>query len=182
MIVAEHPTDIGVVVEADDGLALDFPNQLGHLLVLLEAERHPVAFGLPVRRVAIKQSVRPVVTTDALGPAQVLDVGVAQTQVSSGERLFDPQQIEAGRLGGGCTVALAVHPPAERTLLQIVEPGRPLNISQGLRSGLLQPPEHLTATQRPLELADELLQVVLYDSVQIDQVAVDVVEHLNFGR
>src|SRR5690606_20353834 len=52
----------------------------------------------------------------------------------------------------------------------------------GLRPGLLQPLEHLPATQRPLELADEFLQVVLYDPVQVDQVAIDIVEHLHLGR
>ena len=35
--------------------------------------------------------------------------------------------------------------------------------------------------QRPFELPDELFQVVLHYPVEIDQLAVDVVEHLHLG-
>lgn len=42
--------------------------------------------------------------------------------------------------------------------------------------------EYLARTECPFELTDELLQVVLNDPVQIDQVAVDVVENLNLCR
>ena len=67
-------------------------------------------------------------------------------------------------------------------LLQIEEAGRALQVSQGMRWGILQPLEHLAARQRPFELAHEFLQVILDDAVQVDQLAVDVVQHLDLGR
>jgi hypothetical protein len=47
---------------------------------------------------------------------------------------------------------------------------------------LLEPFEYLPARQRPFELTHEFLQVMLHDAVQIDQLAVDVVDHFNLGR
>lgn len=67
-------------------------------------------------------------------------------------------------------------------LLQVKEPGGPLYICQRLWPGLLQPFKDLTAGQRPLELPDELFQVMCDHPVEIDQVAVYIVEHLDVCR
>lgn len=66
---------VRVVVDADHHLALAAAHGLGQLLVLVEVERHAVAFGLPVRWVGIKEGMRAVVAFQALLPRQVLDIG-----------------------------------------------------------------------------------------------------------
>lgn len=45
----------------------------------------------------------------------------------------------------------------------------------------LHPLENLSTRQGPFELPNELLEVVLYHPVEVDQVTVDVVEHLGLG-
>ena len=95
--------------------------------------------------------------------------------------LLDPQQVDCRGRGGGAE-GLASHLAAEALLLQVEEPGGPLHVGERLGAGFLQPLEHLAAGERPFELADELFQVMGDDPVQVDQVAVDVVQHLDVGR
>lgn len=64
-------------------------------------------------------------------------------------------------------------------LLQVIEPGGALDIGQRLRAGTLLPFEDLTAADGPFELLHELDHVVLDHPVQVDQLAVDVVD--DFG-
>ena len=45
----------------------------------------------------------------------------------------------------------------------------------------MQLPECFAAGECEIELADELIEVVLHHTVEIDQFAVDVVEHFGFG-
>jgi hypothetical protein len=76
---------------------------------------------------------------------------------------------------------LALDSAAEGLLLQVEEPRRALHVRRHLRRGGLGPLEDLPARQRVFELPNELLQVVLHDPVQVDQVAVDVVDHFDLG-
>lgn len=66
-------------------------------------------------------------------------------------------------------------------LLQVEEPSRALDIGQRLGAGHFLPFEDLARAERPLELADELLEVVLHHPVERHQVAVEVVENLHRG-
>lgn len=77
---------------------------------------------------------------------------------------------------------LAVNLAAECQFLEIVETGGTLDIGQRLRHSFLVPLEDLTARQRPFELPDEFLEVMLDHSVQIDEFTVDIVQNLNFRR
>jgi len=52
---------------------------------------------------------------------------------------------------------------------------------QDFRARHFLPLEDLARTERPLELANELLQVVLHNAVQGDQVTVEIVQHLHRG-
>jgi hypothetical protein len=61
-------------------------------------------------------------------------------------------------------------------VLQVVKPRGALDVGERLRAGELLPLEDLAAGQGPLELPDELLEVMLDDSVEVHQLAVDVVE------
>lgn len=54
-------------VEADDGFALETAQDLGHLLVLLDAKSDAIALSLPVRWVHVEQRVS-VVAADAFLP------------------------------------------------------------------------------------------------------------------
>lgn len=60
-------------------------------------------------------------------------------------------------------------------VLQVEEPSGALDVGEGFREGNLLPLKHLTRTERPFELAHELFQVVLHDTVERHQVAVDVI-------
>jgi hypothetical protein len=64
-------------------------------------------------------------------------------------------------------------------LLQVEESGGALDVRQRLRAGHLLPLEDLARAKCPLELADELLKVVLHHPVERDQVAVQIVEHFD---
>ena len=57
----KHSPDAWMVIQAQDGLALQLGHQLSHLLVLSEFKLYPIAGRLPVRRVQVKQRMRPVV-------------------------------------------------------------------------------------------------------------------------
>lgn len=66
-------------------------------------------------------------------------------------------------------------------VLQVEKPGCTLDVSEGFRAGNLLPLKYLTGADRPFELANEFFEVVLYNTIQRHQVAVDVVEDLNGG-
>ena len=112
---------------------------------------------------------------------QPLDVGAGQAQVRCAELLFDAQQVHRGRVGVGAP-GLGLDLAAEALVLQVVEPRRALHVRQRLGRRVLEPLEHFAAGNRPLELSDELFQMVLHDTVQVDQIAVDVVDDLHLGR
>ena len=71
---------------------------------------------------------------------------------------------------------------AKGIVLQVEEPSGTLNIGHTVRRCVLQASKGLSAGQRPLELADELVKMVLYHAVQVDELSVDVVEYLYFSR
>ena len=124
----KHAPDIRVVVQAQNGLAFQSPHQLGHLLVLSEFKLHAITGRLPVRRVQVKQCVRPVISLHALVPVQVFDVGSGQSQVRGRQVLLDAHQVERWR-GDGRAPVLPVDLPAEGMLLQVEETGRALQFT-----------------------------------------------------
>ena len=66
-------------------------------------------------------------------------------------------------------------------MLKIVKTRNALDVRQRSWFGLLKSLEYLMAADRPLELADKLSEAVLHHPVEIDQIAVDVVDNLD-GR
>jgi len=101
--------------------------------------------------------------------------------MSSGQVFLDPKQINHRRRRRG-SKGLAVNFAAEGVLLKIEESRCALDIGQGFWAGTLRPLENLPATQRPLELPDKLLKVVLHYPVEIDQLTVDVIQHRTARR
>lgn len=98
------------------------------------------------------------------------------------ELLLDAQQVEPRRRRRRGAERLAVDLAAERIHLEVIEARRALDIGERLGRLHLQPPEHRARRERPFELPDELLEVVLHHAVQIDELAVDVVQHLHLAR
>lgn len=176
----EGAPDVRVVVDADHHLAFAPTHKVGHALVLFEGEVNAVTGGLPVRGVHVEERVRSIVALGAGEPGQVLDVGAGKPLPRSGQILLDAQQVD-GRPGGSGTERLPGDLAAEGMLLQVEEPGCALNVGEGLRARHLLPLKDLARAERPLELAHELLQVVLHYAVESDQVTVEIVQHLN-GR
>lgn len=125
-----------MVVDADDGLALDGLELLGHQFVLLPLKGHAIALGFPIWRVHVKQGVGTVVAVDAGGPVELLDVRPSShAQVGCREVLLNAQQVDGwGR--GGRAEALAMDLAPKGLLLQVKESGRPLDVGEGFRSGV----------------------------------------------
>lgn len=172
------PPDVWMVVDADHHPALAAPHEVSHALVLLVREIQAVAGGLPVRRVHVEERVRSIVALGAGEPGQVLDVGPGETLPGGGQVLLDAQQVD-GRPSGGGAERLPCDLATKGVLLRIEEPSGALDVGQGFRARHLLPLEDLPGTERPFELADELLQVVLHNAVQGDQVTVEIVQHLH---
>jgi len=84
-----------VVVDGEDGVALEGAHGAGDALVFAERERGAVALGLPVGRVEVEQGVGTVVAVDAVVPGEVLDDDLGQTQVGGTQLVFDAQQVQA---------------------------------------------------------------------------------------
>ena len=70
----------------------------------------------------------------------------------------------------------------EGIMLKVEEPSGTLNIGHAIRRRALQTGKYLATGQRPFKLADELVKVVLYYTVEIDELSVDVVKYLYFSR
>jgi len=66
-------------------------------------------------------------------------------------------------------------------LLKIEEPGCALDVGQRLWQRVLQPLEYLATRQGELELADELLQVILDYTIQVDEFPIDVIDDFHLG-
>ena len=121
-----------------------------------------------------------VVALHAVLPGQVFDIGATHPETGSAQVFFYPAQIDRWAGGGGAEV-LATNLAAECMLLQVVEPGGALDVGQRLRAGNLLPFEDLAAADRPFELLHKLDHVVLDHPVQVDQLAVDVVDDFGLG-
>jgi len=61
---AEHLSNVGVVVQADNGLAFDVGEQLRHFLELFPAKVDAVAGGFPIRRIRVEKAVFAVVRSN----------------------------------------------------------------------------------------------------------------------
>lgn len=176
----EGAPDVRVIVDADHHLALATAHEVGHALVLLEGKVHPVASGLPIRRVHVEERVRSIIALGAGEPGQVLDIGAGEALPRGGQVLLDAQKVD-GRTGGGGTERLPRDLATEGVLLQVEEACSTLDIGQGFRARHLLPLEDLPGAERPFELAHELLEVVLDNAVEGDQVTVEIVQHLHRG-
>jgi len=64
-------------------------------------------------------------------------------------------------------------------VLQVEESGGALDVGEGFGTGHFLPFKHLAGAERPFELAHEFFQVVLHDTIERYQVAVDVVQDFN---
>jgi hypothetical protein len=71
---------------------------------------------------------------------------------------------------------------AESVVLKVEETSGTLNICHAFGRRVLQAGECFAAGKRPLELTDELVEMVLYHTIEIDELPVDVVEYLYFSR
>ena len=71
---------------------------------------------------------------------------------------------------------------AEGIVLEVEEPCGTLNVGHAIWWCALQSGEDFTAGQRPLELSDKLIKMMLNDAVEVNKLSVDVVEYLYFGR
>lgn len=138
--VREHATNLGMIVQAHDRLPLQALHQGRHLLVLLESEVDAVPFGLPIWRIKVEERVGAVVPLHQLVPVHVLDVGARQPQMSRGQVLFDPQQVDRRR-GRRRAPGLPLHLAAERMMLQIEEPHGALDVRERVWWRLLMPLE-----------------------------------------
>ena len=69
MVAREDPADVWVVVEADDGLALELCQHARHFFVLFYAKGYPISLRLPVGRIHIKEGVWAVIALNAVLPA-----------------------------------------------------------------------------------------------------------------
>ncbi|MCY1298013.1 hypothetical protein D9M69_615630 [compost metagenome] len=125
--------------------------------------------------------MRPIVSLGAVEPGEVLDVGPRQPLPGSREVLLDAQQVDS-RSSRGRAERLPRNLSTEGMVLQVEEPRCALDIGEGFRASDFLPLEDLPAGERPFELANELLEVVLNHPVQRHQIAVDVVQHLDGCR
>jgi len=176
----KHTPNVRMVVDAYHYLAFAAAHEVSHPLIVLERKVHPIAGGLPVRRVHVVEGVGTVVAFGAFKPREIFDVGTRQTLPGGREVFLNAQQVD-GRASGGGTEGLPGDLAGEGMVLQVEESGRTLDVGEGFGAGHLLPLEHLARTERPFELAHEFFQMVLHDAVQRDQVAVDVVENFH-GR
>jgi hypothetical protein len=67
-------------------------------------------------------------------------------------------------------------------LLEVKEPGSPLDVGKRFNVAHLLPLENLAAAECPLELTNELFEVVLHHAVQVHQIAIDIVQHFSLRR
>lgn len=168
----------GVVIDADQHLALAPAHEVGHVLLLVKGEIDATAGGLPIRRVHLEERARSFIAFGAREPGQVLDVGAGNALPRGGQLLLDAQQVD-GRPCSGGTERLPGDLATEGMLLQVKEPGGALVIGEGLGARHLLPLEDLARTERPFELAHEFYQVVLHNTVEGDQVTVEIIQHLH---
>ena len=84
--------------------------------------------------------------------------------------------------GGGRAKMLLVGFPAESRVLQEEKARRPLNIRQAACRRSLTKCKSIPRREHTVELANELVEMMLHHSVQIHQLAVDVVQYLRARR
>ncbi|MNR59497.1 hypothetical protein D3C85_1807630 [compost metagenome] len=66
METMEHPPNVWVVVDAYHHLAFTAAHEVGHPFIVLKRKVHPIAGGLPVRRVHVVKGMGTVVAFGAV--------------------------------------------------------------------------------------------------------------------
>jgi len=122
--------------------------------------------------------VCPIVALGAVELGKVLDVSAGETLPHRRQVLLDAQQVD-GRPRSCGTERLPGDLATEGVLLQVEEPSGALDVGEDLGARHLLPLEDLPGTERPFELAHEFLQMVLHNTVEGDQVTVEIIEHLH---
>jgi len=166
----EGAPDVRVIVDADHHLALAAAHEVGHALVLLKRENPRRSQRSASRGVHVEECVCLILALGAGEPGQVLDVSAVEALPRCGKILLDTQQIESRPRSGGIE-CLSRDLATESVLLKVEEPSSTLDIGQGLRARHILPFD-LPRAESPLELAHELLQLVLHNTVKGDQVTV----------
>ena len=169
-----------MVVDGQHHFAFAGTHHFGQQLVLFPAECPAVAFALPVGRVSVEEAVRAVVAFETAVPGFVFDIHAVQSAPCC-PQIFCNAGNAPCPCGGGRAKALSSGFTAEGSVLQVVETCGALDVGEGFGWGTLQQGEGLAAGQGPCKLAHEFVVVVLQDAVEVDQVAVDVIEHFDFG-
>ncbi|PLO63024.1 hypothetical protein CWN49_28895 [Klebsiella michiganensis] len=101
--------------------------------------------------------------------------------MSQRQFFFDAQQVKAWCAGGSGTKGMIGNLAAKSLFLQVKEASRPLNVGQCFFRGILHPSINLATDQRPSELPDKLIQVMLDHPVEIDQLAVNIIDDLHLA-
>lgn len=79
MEARKHAADVRMIVDADHYLAFTAAHEVGHEFVVFKGKVHPIAGGLPVRRVHVVKGVGTVIAFGAFKPGEIFDVGTRQT-------------------------------------------------------------------------------------------------------
>ena len=170
----EQGRDVWVVIDGEHHFTLHAAHGFGQPLVFFPAELLRVADRLPIRRVGIKEGVRPVVAFQAALPRLILNVHATQTLLGGCQLGAHVGSVECFAGGGGAEV-LVFGFTAECGVLQIEKTCGPLNIGLCGRRGLLELAKGGAAGKREIELAQELIKMMLYNAVEVNQLAVNVV-------
>lgn len=119
------------VVNTQQEFTLDFSQGSGQAIMVGQAEIRPIAGCSNVRRIAIKEGMRPVVSADAVGKVELLDDHAGQAFMAAVDGSQGHPVKTGTALGTVAKTAAGGASFAAKTSLQDhIKPGGPLNISQ----------------------------------------------------
>lgn len=177
---AEQGTHFGEIVQRQDEFALELPQSFLESREIGFSEVVAIEFPSPVRRVEIEKCRGAVVAGENLMVWQALDLHPLEAFVGRFDQFREAPQVESRRLDN-VIVVIRVHDQAcEGTLEQVQIPRCPLNVREALGIRGLMEFKQCTAHKREAETAEKFLMMRLADSIEIDDLAVQVIQNLDF--
>jgi len=180
--IAEDFTDLWHVVEREHELSLESLETARKRDEICRLQVVAIQLFVVIRRIEVKERTSAVVPLENLFVGQPLDLHTHKSGMGCFELLGKAFEIESRWLGDVSAVIFPAHEPAVAGLLKVQIPRCSLNVRKRSGIGFLEEIKLVAADERELEMSDEFLVMPLAYAVEVDDLAVEIIQDFNLGR
>lgn len=180
--LAEDLADLGCVVQGENEVALEETQSRGHLHKVIVLKVVPVELATVIWRVEVEERLWAIKMRQKLLVRQTLNLYTRQAFVGLFDEFWNTLRVEAGRLHDMALVAEPQNQARVAVLQEIEMASRTLYVGQCCGIRVLQQFMPFAAYDDEAEITDQFLEMLLADTEEIHDLAVQIVQDLNRRR